>query len=71
MSKYFLKTNNLELQFIANDILNQNIDASRYVSQNVITDNFTKIISRYFLVKMTYRFNSNKTTEKDGKGGWH
>ncbi len=71
VSKYFLKTNNLELQFIANDILNQNIDASRYVSQNVITDNFTKIISRYFLVKMTYRFNSNKTTEKDGKGRWY
>lgn len=71
VSKTFLKTRNLELMFLANDILNQNIDASRYVSQNVISDNFTKIISRYFLMKLTYRFNSNKTTEEDGQGGWH
>lgn len=71
VSKTFLKTRNLELAFIANDILNQNIDASRYVSQNVVTDNFTKIISRYYLLKLTLRFNSNKTTEEDGHGGWH
>ncbi len=71
VSKTFLKTRNLELMFLANDILNQNINASRNVSQNVVTDNFTTIISRYFLVKLTYRFNNNKTTEEDGKGGWH
>jgi hypothetical protein len=71
VSKTFLKTRNLELSFIANDILNQNINATRFVSQNIVTDNFTKIISRYFLVKLTLRFNSNKTTEEDGHGGWH
>lgn len=71
VSKTFMKTRNLELTFLANDILNQNVEASRFISQNVITDNFTRIISRYFLVKLTYRFNSNKTTEEDGQGGWN
>jgi hypothetical protein len=68
ISKYFLKTQNLELSALMNDILNQNISANRYVSQNVVTDNFTKIISRYFLVKMTYRFNNRKAKEEDAKG---
>lgn len=71
VSKTFTKTRNLELTLLANDILNQNIDASRYVSQNVITDNFTTVISRYFLVKLAYRFNNRKTTESDGHGRMH
>lgn len=71
LSKTFLKTRNLELSFLANDILNQNISNSRQVNQNVVTDNNTKIISRYFLLKLTYRFNNNKTTEEDGEAGWH
>ncbi|MBU2019139.1 MAG: outer membrane beta-barrel protein [Bacteroidetes bacterium] len=68
ISKYFLKTQNLEVTALMNDILNQNISANRYVSQNVVTDNFTKIISRYFLLKMTYRFNNRKAKEEDAKG---
>jgi len=71
LSKTFLKTRNLELSLLANDILNQNISNSRQVNQNVVTDNNTKIISRYFLLKLTYRFNNNKTTEEDGKAGWN
>jgi outer membrane receptor protein involved in Fe transport len=71
LSKTFLKTRNLELSLLANDILNQNISNSRDVNQNVVTDNNTKIISRYFLLKLTYRFNNNKTTEEDGHGRWH
>jgi len=71
VTKSFLKTRNLELSLLANDILNQNISASRNVSQNVVTDNNTKIISRYFLAKLTYRFNNNKTTENDAEDGWH
>ena len=31
---------------------------------NIITDNFTKLISRYFLFKVTYKFNNNKTKEE-------
>ncbi len=68
--KYFLKTENLELSLLLNDILNQNINNQRQISQNIITDNRTKIISRYFLLKLTLRFNNNKTKEEDANG-WH
>lgn len=66
--KYFLKTQNLEVSVLMNDILGQNIAANRTVSQNVVTDNFTKIISRYFLVKTTLRFNNRKAKEEDERG---
>ena len=51
-------------------ILNQNIIAQRQINGNVITDNRTTIISRYFLLKLTMKFNNNKTKEKDPQG-WH
>lgn len=70
LSKAFLKTENLILAINANDILNQNINLIREVNGNVITDNFTTIISRYFLMRLTYKFNNNKTKEDDFKG-WH
>jgi len=70
LSKSFLKTNNLVLSLIANDILNQNVNARREVTGNIITDYRTSIISRYFLLKLTYRFNNRKTKEEDFNG-WH
>ena len=70
LSKAFLKTENLILAINANDILNQNINLIREVNGNVITDNFTTIISRYFLLRLTYKFNNNNTKEDDFKG-WH
>jgi len=70
LSKAFLKTENLILAINANDILNQNINLIREVNGNVITDNFTTIISRYFLMRLTYKFNNNNTKEDDFKG-WH
>jgi hypothetical protein len=69
-SKTFLKTGNLALAIQGNDIFNQNISASRQVNGNIITDYRTTIISRYFLLKLTYRFNNNKTKEED-QNGWH
>lgn len=68
ISKRFLKTQNLELSIRGNDILNQNINARREVTGNVITDYRTTIISRYFLMKLTYRFNNRGTKEDDFKG---
>lgn len=65
ISKAFLKTENLILSLQGNDILNQNISAEREVNFNVVTDYKTKIISRYFLLKLTYKFNNNKTKEED------
>ncbi|MEJ6588381.1 MAG: outer membrane beta-barrel protein [Crocinitomicaceae bacterium] len=70
ISKSFFKTQNLILSFNGNDLLNQNINLLREVNGNVITDNFTQVISRYFLMRLTYKFNNNKTKEDDFKG-WH
>ena len=70
VSKSFMKTQNLIVSLIGNDILNQNINVQRTVNGNIITDNYTRIISRYFLLKVTYKFNSNKTKEEDFSG-WH
>ncbi len=70
LSKSFLKTENLVLALVGRDLLNQNINAQRQVTGNIVVDNRTKIISRYFLLKLTYRFNNNKTKETD-QHGWN
>lgn len=70
VSKKFLPTRNLMVALVGNDILNQNINARRVVSGNSITDFRTTIISRYFLLKVTLRFNNRKAKEDDFKG-WH
>lgn len=64
IDKAFLKKENLILSLQGNDILNQNIIAQRNVSSNMITDYKTKVISRYFLVKLTFKF-TNKTTNTE------
>lgn len=70
ISKAFLSTENIILTLSANDLFNQNLNLQRQINGNVITDNYTQIISRYFLMKLTYKFNNNKTKEDDFKG-WH
>lgn len=64
-SKRFLKTQNLEISLKGNDILNQNINARREVTGTTITDYRTTIISRYFLLKATLRFNNRRAKEDD------
>ncbi|NCA20799.1 MAG: hypothetical protein EBS86_06650, partial [Crocinitomicaceae bacterium] len=70
VSKAFFPTENLILSINANDIFNQNLNLQRQVNGNIITDNYTRIISRYFLLKLTFKFNNNKTKEDDFNG-WH
>lgn len=70
ISKSFLKTNNLVIALVGKDLLNQNISASRQVNGNIVTDYRTTIISRYFLLKATLRFNNRKAKEEDFNG-WH
>lgn len=70
ISKAFLSTENLIVAFCANDIFNQNLNLQRLINGNIVTDNFTQIITRYFLVRLTYKFNNNKTKEDEFKG-WH
>lgn len=61
VNKTFFKRENLILSLHAYDLLNQNINVNRNVQSNVITDTKTNIISRYFLLRLTYKFSSNKT----------
>ncbi len=63
VNKTFLKTENLIVSLVANDILNQNISTNRSVNYNVITDTKTNIIRRYILLKAVLKFNNNKTKE--------
>lgn len=63
ISRSFLKTENLIVSIMGNDLLNQNISAQRQVYGNVVTDDKTTIISRYILLKLTMKFNNNKTKE--------
>lgn len=65
LSKLFLKNENFIVSLTGNDILNQNISTSRSIQDNVIIDNKTNIISRYFLLKLTYKFNSTKTKDDE------
>jgi hypothetical protein len=64
-TKSFLKNENLLVALEVNDILNQNTSANRYVNANVITDTQTSIIARYFMARVTYKFNSTKVKEQD------
>ena len=65
VSKSFLKNENLIASLHVYDILNQNVSANRYVNSNVITDTRSVIIARYFMARLTYKFNSTKTREPD------
>ena len=63
LQKTFFKLDNFILGVYAYDILNQNIGVNRTITTNVVTDTKTNIITRYFLLKATFKFNSNKTKE--------
>ncbi|SFT87874.1 Outer membrane protein beta-barrel family protein [Lishizhenia tianjinensis] len=69
LGRRFLKTENLIVELKANDIFNQNINIMRDIQSNIITDQTTQVIARYFLLKATLRFNNTKTSEKDEQ--WH
>ena len=64
LEKRFTKNENIILS-LKNDVLNQNIIAQRLIQNNMIIDNKTTIISRYFLLRLTYKFNNNKTKAQD------
>lgn len=68
IQRSFLKTGNLLFGIEAYDILNQNISNYRTVNNNVIVDQRTNIIRRYFMAKMTLRFNNFKTKENEFDG---
>jgi hypothetical protein len=70
IQRSFLKTGNLYLGIEAYDILNQNISNFREVNNNVIVDQRINVIRRYFMLKMTLKFNNNRTREVEDEG-WY
>lgn len=65
LSKLFLKNENLIVSINAYDILNQNISTTRSIQDNRIVDYKGQIIRQYFLLRLTYKFNSNKAKKED------
>jgi len=61
LSKAFLKSENLIVSAEAYDIFNQNISNQREVSANKITDTKTQIIKRYLLLRVLFKFTSQKS----------
>jgi hypothetical protein len=56
LSKTFLKEDKLKLSFTANDMLNQNVNFSRNVSGNNVTQTTTTGIKRYFMLSVSWDF---------------
>lgn len=65
VQRSFLKTENLFLGIEAYDILNQNISNNRTVTNNVIVDQKSTVIRRYFMAKLTYKFNNRHVKEEE------
>lgn len=65
LNKNFLKSENLVVSLNVHDLLNQNISNQRYINSNQIVDTKTQIIRRYFLLKVIFKFNSQKTEGDD------
>lgn len=59
------KKKRLKISLLAYDLLNQNISIQRDIYSNVITDKKINIIRQYFLLQLTYQFNSSGQIEGD------
>jgi hypothetical protein len=70
LAKKMLKNNQLELRAYVNDILDQNINYSRYGSGNVVTTQSYNTIRRYGLLQLTWNFTkAAATTPSPDAGG--
>ncbi len=63
VSKYVLKNKRLNIGFEAYDILNQNLQIQRTITSNQISDIRNTIITRYFLLRLSYRFDPPNTPQ--------
>ncbi|MBS3914558.1 MAG: TonB-dependent receptor [Bacteroidetes bacterium] len=52
----FLKNNAAEFRLSCYDILKQNKSINRTINETYIEDNFTKVLTRYFMLTFTYNF---------------
>jgi hypothetical protein len=65
ISKSFFKRDDLTISIEGNDIFNQNISNDRIIQSNKIIDTKTQIIKRYFLFRLIYKFNSQKSKAEE------
>ena len=63
VSKYVLKNKRLNIGFEAYDILNQNLQIQRSITSNQISDIRNTIITQYFLLRLSYRFDPPNTPQ--------
>ena len=64
LSYTYKKEREIIFSLNVNDLLNQNINYSRFVTGNQIFETTNSAFKRYFLFKMTYKFkNKNKSTQ--------
>ncbi|MDF2478888.1 MAG: hypothetical protein K0S24_4371 [Sphingobacterium sp.] len=57
LSKKFRKDEKLELTFMVNDLLKQNVGFDRSQNGNLLTERRFNTISRYYMVKLTWEIN--------------
>ena len=64
ISKYVLKNKRLNIGMEAYDLLNQNLQIQRTITSNQISDIRNTIITRYFLLRLSYRFDPPNTPQE-------
>ncbi len=65
LGKKFLKGNAGELSLSVFDILNQNNNINREVTQTFVEDTRTQVLNRYFMLTFTYTLRAYKTGSKE------
>ena len=60
ISTQFLKDKRGQVKFTVYDLLNDNVSVARYISENNIYDSENRILKRYFLLSLQYKFNTTK-----------
>jgi len=65
----FLKNKLLQVSISANDILNQNTNITRTVTDTYIQDSQTVVLRRYYMVNLQLNIRKYKTAPPDTRGG--
>lgn len=65
LKRKFTKKENLEIGFGVKDLLNQNIGFRRTATSNFVNENTHTILRRYFMLSLTYQFNSAGNKKED------
>ena len=69
IEKQFLKGRNGAIRFQAYDLLNEQTNVSRSVTENMILDSRTNRLARYFLLTLSYRFSNFAGGQMGFNGG--